>query len=787
MTERPIAVVITCHDLGRTLQEALDSVKRQTRSASEIVIVDDGSSDLYTRQALARVERYGTRVIQTDGLGASAARNVGARSTSSDYLVWLDADDMLEPEYLSVAGARLDQDHSIDFVSCAMRAFGEARYLWTPSALTFIDAISTGAVPHASTMIRRRTWETAGGFDESLRSFELLDFWARVFECQGRGVVLDAPLLNYRVRAQSAYRRSITFETYHERLLHFYTKHQQAISRHWPSLLEHKEAFLLSQREHRRALESTAKALEAQLTQLILDIDGTVRALNARGMSRVEWGDFRRTQPISSCWGVDRGTPIDRYYIEGFLDRHRSDVRGRVLEVSDSIYTYRYGGAAVTANDVLDINAENERATIVSDLRNAVEIASNTYNCIVLTQVLQFIDDPGAALSECFRILHPGGVLLLTAPGIIRVDDESGPDGDYSRLTEASARALFANVFPIDAFEVTTFGNVGSCAAFLHGLSVEETRAADLDPVDPTFPMVVAVRAVKPPSVTSPLTSRTRTTSKGAVILAYHRVSSLYPDGHRLCTPPDLFSDHMTHLAQHYQPVSVEDLAYAVASGRIPERAVAVTFDDGYLDALSTASPILASLGIPATFFVNSDRLNEKHERWWDILESLNLPEAEIEHLSQAMWRLDAAGRQALLEATLERVGVTMAARATHRVMTSDEIRTLASRPGHTIGAHTVNHLALANHPLSVKQLEVLTDKATLEQTTGKAVTLFSYPYGDLDAELVSVVRDAGFIAAVTVAPSIVLANSDRLLLPRYEIPHDQHHRFSRWLSEIFR
>ena len=86
--------------------------------------------------------------------------------TSSEYVVWLDGDDVLEPEYFEAAAARLDRQPDLDFVSCAMRAFGAASYVWTPSPPTFVDAVSTGGVPHASTMLRRRVWETVGGFDE---------------------------------------------------------------------------------------------------------------------------------------------------------------------------------------------------------------------------------------------------------------------------------------------------------------------------------------------------------------------------------------------------------------------------------------------------------------------------------------------------------------------------------------------------------------------------------------------------------------------------------------------
>jgi peptidoglycan/xylan/chitin deacetylase (PgdA/CDA1 family)/glycosyltransferase involved in cell wall biosynthesis len=789
MTDRRIAVVVTCHDLGRTLGEALDSVTRQTRAASEIVVVDDGSTDIYTRQVLARLEGSGTRVIQTGGRGASTARNAGAQATTAEYLVWLDADDVLDAGYFAAAAVRLDEEEAIDFVSCAMRAFGAASYVWSPTAATFVDAIATGAVPHASTMIRRRSWEAAGRFDESLRSFELLDFWATVFERGGRGVILSEPLLNYRVRAGSGYRRSIQSDTYRDRLRHFYDKHRESVGRHWPDLIAGKEAFLLSQIEYRTTLEARAGTLTTELADLQRQIDESTRALEARGLSRVEWGDLRRVQPISPCWGLDRGQPIDRYYIERFLERHRADFRGSVLEVRDARYTRQFGGPAVTFSDVVDIDSTNDGATIVADLRSAGAIATSSFDCVVLTQVLQFIDDIHAALAECFRILRPGGTLLVTAPSVIRVDDEAGPDGDYWRLTEASARKHFASVFPADAFEVSTFGNVGACAAFLHGISVEEMTPADLDPVDPAFPLLIAVRAVKieaPVKASAGPALRSSSLPHQAVILAYHRVATLQPDHHNLCTPPEVFAEHMSCLARDFTPIGLDDLVETAAAGRIPERAVAVTLDDGYLDALTTAAPILTALGVPATFFINSDRLGHEHERWWDLLERLPLPASELEALNRSMWPLDANGRRQFVADVLARNGSDMLMRASHRVMTAKEVRELASRPGHRIGAHTVHHLALTTQPLEIKQCEVIADKAALEQAIGKPVSLFSYPYGDYDAELVSVVREAGFRAAVTVDAGLVSAGTDRFLLPRYEVTARDHDRFAERMKTLF-
>jgi peptidoglycan/xylan/chitin deacetylase (PgdA/CDA1 family) len=829
VTHGSIAVVITCRDLGRLALEAIDSVERQTRSAAEILVVDDGSTDVYTRQILSGAQRNGTRVAAGPGRGVSAARNLGARLTSSDYLVFLDADDVLDTTYLAVTAARLDADAQVSYVSSALRAFGAASYTWTPSAPDFVSAVSTGGVPHASTMMRRSLWEAVGGFDERVPSYELLDFWASVIERGFRGVILDEPLLNYRVRPGSGYHRSIQSTTYRSRLEYFYAKHRSAIERHGLELVKAKEAFLQSQREHQRALESRTASLEAEIGGLRQRIAEVTLALEARGSARVQWADLHRIEPFSHQWGRDRGTAVDRHYIERFLERHRTDIRGRVLEVRDSTYTQRFGGSAVTAVDVVDIDPANNLATVTADLRRADGIASGTYDCIVLTQTLQFVDDMTAVLGECARILRPGGVLLVTAPSVTRVDDEGGVEGDFWRLTEAAARKLFADVFPVDAFEVTAYGNVLACAAFLYGLSLEEMSTADLNHHDSNFPVVIAVRAVKPALADSRPYGKTafgRTSTAKAAILAYHRIAALVPDTHGLSTPPDRFREHMAYLRREFEPIALADLVRAAASGTLPERAVAVTFDDGYLDALAVASPILIQTEVPATFFVNTERIGELRERWWDVLERVFATEtlptvlevfsdyagfgsartgppegrsrisistrtpheraSALTTLNQMAWPLDAEAREKLVGDVLAWSGIDARPRDSHRLLTDREICALADRPGHTIGAHTTHHLALTAQTADTKRKEILESKATLERVVHQPVELFAYPYGEFDGEIVSIVKDAGFRAAVTVQPGLVAGGTNRLLLPRQEITPADHHRFPNRMREIF-
>ncbi|HVF24899.1 MAG TPA: methyltransferase domain-containing protein [Anaerolineales bacterium] len=217
-----------------------------------------------------------------------------------------------------------------------------------------------------------------------------------------------------------------------------------------------------------------------------------------RRLKPVHWGNLRRTSPISTFFGTDRGQPIDRYYIESFLQRHNTDVRGSVLEIGDPAYTLKYGGDRVTHSHVLHVTADNPQATIVGNLETGQGVSDNTYDCMILTQTLLFIYDVHAAIANCYRALKPGGVLLATFPGIsqvVRYDMDRW--GDYWRFTDASTRKLFGNVFGSDNVMVETHGNVLTACAFLYGLATSELKPKELDFHDPDYQVIITVRAVK--------------------------------------------------------------------------------------------------------------------------------------------------------------------------------------------------------------------------------------------------------------------------------------------------
>lgn len=208
-------------------------------------------------------------------------------------------------------------------------------------------------------------------------------------------------------------------------------------------------------------------------------------------------GDLRRVTPIDPNWGFERGIPIDRVYVERFIGAHATDVRGHVLEIAAPDYTEKYG-AQVERVDILMATEGNPQATIVGDLTDAPHISSDSFDCAIVTQTLQFVYDVRAALATLHRILVPGGVLLATVPGVTkisRIEDEQF--GEWWHYTGRSVARLAEEAFGRGNVDVETYGNVLAASAFLYGLAQSDLRPEDLDFHDPLYEVVIGLRAVK--------------------------------------------------------------------------------------------------------------------------------------------------------------------------------------------------------------------------------------------------------------------------------------------------
>lgn len=219
------------------------------------------------------------------------------------------------------------------------------------------------------------------------------------------------------------------------------------------------------------------------------------KIINGQGPACIKWGNLR---PVSRLFGSDRGTPIDRYYICKFLEASHKDVQGRVMEIGGSEYTRQFGGSQVVKSDVLHAIDGNPEATIVGDLSTGEGIPNNMFDCMILTQTLLCIYDVKKAIANGHNALKPGGVMLVTVPGISQISRyDMDRWGDYWRFTTLSAKRLFEEVFGDGNVTVEAYGNVLAASSFLYGLASEELKKEELDYHDPDYQLLITVRAVK--------------------------------------------------------------------------------------------------------------------------------------------------------------------------------------------------------------------------------------------------------------------------------------------------
>jgi len=278
----------------------------------------------------------------------------------------------------------------------------------------------------------------------------------------------------------------------------------------------------------------------------------------------------------------------------------------------------------------------------------------------------------------------------------------------------------------------------------------------------------------------------------GTLILCYHRVAEGVEDPFHLCVSPGNFAGHLEEMTRGREPSTLADVS-------VPSRRprVVVTFDDGYRDNLTNALPIAESKGVPITVFVTSGVLGDHHDGlWWDRLGALlrsrppqvmeiDLPvggrrlhlrlgssgiRADLDSVRRHLLPLRVTEIERALDAVSEQWQVSSAAPPDARTVTPEDLRQLASSNTVTIGAHTVDHSRLRDRSAWEQQETIIGSKQQLEQSIGRAVTHFAYPFGrrdDFDNRSVDAVRAAAFATACTTVPGTAHSSTDPYRLPR--------------------
>jgi glycosyltransferase involved in cell wall biosynthesis len=513
-----VSIVITCYNQGRFLAEAVQSALNQTAGNIEILVVDDGSTD----DTVSVAGRFpAVRCIRQSNQGLAAARNAGLSAAVGEFICFLDADDMLLPEAIEAGCATFHEHPECAFVygdSCDVDASGQVispRRGYRALGNHYRSLLEGNFIGmHATVLYRRRILRSLGGFDTRLRRCE--DYEAYL-----------------RIARQHSVRE-------HSNLTAYYRQHDQNMSRDYASILNSAVSVIRMQTPFIRGEAALRKAARKGITgwrdyygELLLDdakgcfeatglnahtigkiwqslthcprklasrlVRAAVRCLRrSKPVSQVKFGELRRLSPFSRNFGFEFGLPVDRYYIERFLESHAGQIRGAVLEIGDATYTTRFGGDRVTSSDVLHVSPAIPGVTITADLTMANQIPSNCFDCVILTQTLHFIFDVRAAIRTVWRLLKPGGCVLATVPCISQIcRDQPDRDSDTWRFTPSSAGRLFHECFGTGVVQILAYGNILAATAFLFGLPSSELCSSELDANDADYPLVVCIKATK--------------------------------------------------------------------------------------------------------------------------------------------------------------------------------------------------------------------------------------------------------------------------------------------------
>lgn len=274
----------------------------------------------------------------------------------------------------------------------------------------------------------------------------------------------------------------------------------------------------------------------------------------------------------------------------------------------------------------------------------------------------------------------------------------------------------------------------------------------------------------------------------------YHRID--YPEsrpwlgGNVISTSPEEFSKQMELIASHYHPVSAQDVVHAVINREsLPDNAVLITVDDGYLDFKEFIHPVTLRLGIRPVLFVATHYVG-KNIFWWDKLYHIVFLEERDEILSPAGNNLPLRQKTekeyalAELSALLKRMPFDQAIQWIDAnfipeqeippyTLSWDELRHL-HRDGVTIAAHSHTHPILTQVTLSTARQEIRTSQDLIKNEIGEALPIFAFPDGKpyaVNDKLIQILKEEGFQVAFTTTEGRADLNcDDPLRLPRIGI-----------------
>lgn len=491
-----VSVIVPCFNQARYLADAVRSIVGQTYSWHEIIVINDGSTD-ETHKLATGFEQV--KYFSQENCGLASARNRGIRESTGDFLVFLDADDLLLPAALEIGVDELLSHPECAFVSGDHRRVNahlvplfklRARPVQQQHYLAFLRGNYVGM--HAAVMYRRKPLEEVGGFDESLGACEDYDLYLRIahkhpVRCHGC-VVADYRqheanmsrdpqfMLKWALAARRAQYRHVKGHpnlelAYAQGERYFREYYGDHIFRHLRarfrmSPVDSSSAWhlanVLSQYPKKVLVEPTRETLDSTYRALRTAVR---RAILWPPLGKIRFGALRSKHPL--CLRRSDLQSITRWYSDHWIGQQHTSGNGRFLTIH---------GRELTAETMDTASCE-------------------AYDAVICALLLQRVYDLESAVKRMWRLLKPSGVIVATLPAVTTTQ---GPnENDFWRFTATSARRLFELQFSSDSIEVQSLGNVLTSIGALHGVPAGDFSQRELDTVGPQHPVLIGVKATK--------------------------------------------------------------------------------------------------------------------------------------------------------------------------------------------------------------------------------------------------------------------------------------------------
>ncbi|MFH1727660.1 MAG: polysaccharide deacetylase family protein [Pseudomonadota bacterium] len=314
------------------------------------------------------------------------------------------------------------------------------------------------------------------------------------------------------------------------------------------------------------------------------------------------------------------------------------------------------------------------------------------------------------------------------------------------------------------------------------------------------------------------------------IILLYHSISDKKPDPQLLNVSRRNFEAHLMFLKNNLNPISLDDLVKSIEHGNVPDKSVAITFDDGYANNLYNGKVLLEKHNIPATVFIASNYIgskkgttssrlqaillepkklpgsldfevdgkkyfwnfeNDQIDDTWNVTRP-DFPSQRYECYFKLHYLLrskDSFQREMILDSLAEKLNVKHENLEDYRFLNMHELIKLSASPLIDIGGHTNSHVVLASQSSDIQIKEINENKVWLEKRLNKKITNFAYPYGsanDVSKKTKKITRDVGYNAGLANVEGMVSKRSDLYWLPRYLIRNWDVDVFKNIVDKVF-